>query len=99
SPAFISFLKTRALFLMPSLYLFLDIDISQTSNPIVRELEARLERREPIGFALPRFVPSPDQLRSPESIALEQLRLFAFSQDAGMLREAENHKDTKSTKI
>src|SRR5262245_61337472 len=27
SPAFISFLKKRALFLMPSLYLFLDIDI------------------------------------------------------------------------
>lgn len=87
--AFINFINRRTVILMPAHYLFLDLNTSLSTNPVVRSLELKLEKREPIGFALPRQKPSAEQLRSPNLLELDQLRLFAYSQEAGMLREAE----------
>jgi hypothetical protein len=91
-PAFINFINRRLLILMPSIYLFLDIDTTNSSNPVVREIETRLERREPIGFALPKELMTPEQIKNLKKFDLEQMRLFAYSQDLGMLREAEPQK-------
>ena len=88
TPAFINFINGRTLILMPALYLFLDLDTSQSTNPIVKELETSLEKREPICLALPRKLPSSEQFSTTGRIDLSDLRLFAYSQDIGMLREA-----------
>jgi hypothetical protein len=88
--AFISFIGGRTLLLLPSQYLFLNLDTSHTNNPVVKEIESTLDKREPIGFALARQIPSADQLRDPNKLELDQLRLFAYSQEVGMLKEATN---------
>ncbi|MEW6735843.1 MAG: hypothetical protein AB1489_31410 [Acidobacteriota bacterium] len=89
TPAFINFIKGHTVLLMPALYLFLDLNTSISNNPIVRDLESRLERREPIGLAVPRQLLTAAQINSLDDLAFSQMRLFAYSQDLGMVREAE----------
>jgi hypothetical protein len=86
TPAFINFINGRTLILLPALYLFLNLDTSHSTNPIVKRLETKLEQRELIGLALPRQQPTQNVV---DDIVLEKMRLFAYSPDMGLLREAE----------
>lgn len=83
--SFISFVDGRTIIVIPSLYLFLDLNTAVSNNPIVKDLELKLERRETIGLAIPREVSVTQSL---DTMAWEKLRLFSYSQDNNMLREA-----------
>lgn len=84
-PAFMNFIDGRTIIIIPSLYLFLDLNTAQSNNPLIKNLEIKLERRETIGLALPRELPV---AATDEAIVWDKLRLFAYSQDAVQLREA-----------
>lgn len=83
--AFINFVDGRTMIVVPSLYLFLDLNTSSSNNPVVRDLELKLERGETIGLALPREIPVAPSL---DTIVWEKLRLFSYSQDSYALKEA-----------
>ncbi|MBI4852175.1 MAG: hypothetical protein HY819_10300 [Acidobacteria bacterium] len=83
--AFISFVDGRTIIVIPSIYLFLDLNTTSSSNPIVKDLELKLEKRETIGLAIPKETPD---LQNLDTIIWEKLRLFSYSQDNNMLREA-----------
>lgn len=83
--AFLSFIDGRTIIVVPSLYLFLDLNTAISNNPVVKELELKLERRETIGLAIPREIPI---IQTLNTVAWEKLRLFSYSQDNNMLREA-----------
>lgn len=87
TPIFINFIDNRALLIIPSIYLYLNLDTSSSSNPTIKKLEAKLQKREPIGIVLPKEYPSSTQVL--EAMGLENMRIFAYSQDAGILKEAE----------
>ena len=82
--AFINFIDGRTIIVIPSVYLFLDLNTATSSNPLVKNLEIKLERRETIGLALPSKIPL---AQTTNSIAWENLRLFSYSQDSSLLRE------------
>lgn len=86
--AFMSFIDNRTIIVVPSIYLFLDINTAKSNNPLVKSLELKLERRETIGLALPKELPT---LQTMDTIAWEKMRLFAYSQDAILLKEASYH--------
>lgn len=83
--AFLNFIDGRTIIVIPSLYLFLDLNTSQSNNPLIKNLELKLERRETIGLALPRELPVPT---TDDALVWDKLRLFAYSQDTSQLREA-----------
>jgi len=83
--AFINFIDGRAVIVIPSLYLFLDLNTASSNNPLVKNLELKLEKGETIGLAIPREIPT---TQTTDTLAWEKLRLFSYSQDNNLLREA-----------
>ncbi len=82
--AFINFIDGRTIIIIPSIYLFLDLNTTISNNPLVKNLEIKLEKGETIGLALPREIPL---AQTTNTIAWENLRLFSYSQDKSVLRE------------
>lgn len=90
----VTFINQRILLLLPTIYLFLDINTSNSTNPAMKTLELKLEKQQPIGLALPYQLPTHQTIKTLEELTRENMRLFAYSQDMGLVKEVAANKQS-----